>query len=395
MKHIIIYLSILWLMVLVSCRNDVVGPSSDCTLSIADSSSMHPKAARYQQLIDDYTHRGLPGIVLLIRDSSGLWIGASGKADIENNINMQPCAVSKVASITKMVMATVTLQLVDEGVLNLDAPISTWLEDRITSRIENADQATLRQILNHTSGIYDVISDQGFYLDLLNNPDRNLSAEDILEHVYGKPAAFAVGTSTGYSNTNFLLLSLILENATGKPHGDLIRERIILPLGLSDTYYFYHDDLPTYTAQGYFDLYNNGHILNLTNYNTGSGNGYTGLYSSVRDLQVFTEALFVDKTLLSQAMLDEMQTFTAIDYDGYRRFGLGIYKDFIDRADSTEFAYGHRGRDLAYSADAFWFPKNNTTMAFLVNYGTNGSSALADVFFEFRDKVADEIFNEQ
>ncbi|MPM34089.1 hypothetical protein SDC9_80670 [bioreactor metagenome] len=184
---------------------------------------------------------------------------------------------------------------------------------------------------------------------------------------------------------------MIIEAATGRKHHELMHERIIDPLGLENTYYYYHDELPEYTAQGYYDLYNNGTILNLTNYNTGSGNGYTGLYCSVRDLQLFTEALFVNKTLLSDDILNEMQTFTAMDPEAYRSFGLGIFKDFMDRP-ADEYGLGHRGRDLAYSADAFWFPKNNTTMAFLINYGTNGNSSLRDVFFNFRKDLADIIF---
>lgn len=392
MKNKIILSIALIVALFAGCKEDEVGSSSNCQLTFADSSAIHPKAQVYQNLIDRYTTLGLPGIVLLIKDSSGLWVGSSGKADIENNIDMAPCTVSKVASITKMFMGTLTLMLVDEGVLQLDTKISKWLPSEKIEKIENADQVTLRQLLNHTSGIYDVITDQGFYLDLLNNPEQHWTADHILEYVYNKPAAFLPGDSTGYSNTNFLLISMIIESATGRSHADLLHEKIIDPLHLENTYYFYHDALPTYTAQGYFDLYNNGHILNLSNYNTGSGNGYTGLYMNVRDLQIFIEALFANKTLLSDPMLAEMQTFTAIDLDGYRQFGLGIYKDFIDRADPLEYGLGHRGRDLAYSADAFWFPKNNTTMAFIINYGTNGSSTLGDTFYQFRDDLVDIIF---
>ena len=375
-----------------ACQKPEIGASSECSLNFQDSSSLHPKAQIYQNLIEKYTNKGLPGIVLLITDKDGLWIGSSGKADIENDIDMAACTVSKVASITKMFMGTLTLMLVDEGVLDLDAKISTYLSSDIISKINNADQATLRQLMNHTSGIYDVVSDQGFYLELLNNPEKHWTQDAILQHVYGKDAAFECGTSQGYSNTNYLLISLIIENETGKNHSDLLHERIINPLNLQNTYYFYHDALPKHTAQGYYDLYNNGNILNLTNYNTGSGNGYTGLYMDVRDLQLFIEGLFVNKTLLSDSMLNTMQTFTDIDPENGRAFGLGIYKDFLN-GEPDEYGLGHRGRDLAYSADAFYFPKNGTVMAFIINYGTNGNSAVGDLFFEFRDELESNIFN--
>ncbi len=393
MKKLNIYLVIAgFILAFTSCKNPEVGGSSPCITTFTDSSDSHPKAATYQNLIDHYTQAGIPGITLLIKDNNGLWIGSSGKADIENNVDMAPCTVSKVASITKMFMGTLTLMLVDEGVLDLDAKISTYLPADMVDKIANADEATLRQIMNHTSGIYDVVSDQGFYLDLLNNPEQHWTQESILEHVYGKDAAFPCGTDQGYSNTNYLLISLILEEATGKKHYDLLHERIIDPLNLQNTYYFYHDALPAYTAQGYYDLYNNGNIMNLTNYNTGSGNGYTGLYMDVRDLQLFIEGLFVNKVLLSDSMLNIMQTFTDVDPENGRAFGLGIYKDFLNGA-PDEYGLGHRGRDLAYSADAFYFPKNGTVMAFIINYGTNGNSAVGDLFFEFRDELEVEIFN--
>lgn len=374
-----------------SCKKEETGPTSLCNPAISDSSALHPKATAYQAIIDEYTQKGLPGIILLIRDTNGLWIGTSGKADIEQDIPMQICTVSKVASITKMFVATATLMLVDEGLLDLDAKITQWLPASVTSKIENAEEASLRQLLTHSSGIYDVITDQGFYLELLNNPEKHWTQLDILEHVYGNPAVFPAGTDVEYSNTNTLLVSMIIEKVTGKPHHELIRERILNPLGLSDTYYFWHEALPSETAQGYFDMYNSGSILNLTNYNTGSGNGYGGIYSTVSDMKTFIEALFISKTLLSDAMLNEMQTFTVEDQGYDRQYGAGIFKDFLYRADD-EFGLGHRGRDLAYSADVFWFPKNNTTMAMMVNYGTNGNSSLKQVFVDLRAAVADEIF---
>jgi D-alanyl-D-alanine carboxypeptidase len=228
---------------------------------------------------------------------------------------------------------------------------------------------------------------------VLNDPAHNWEPEDLIEFAYRKDAYFAPGTDCYYSNTNFLLLSIILDEVLGRPHCEMMRENILQPLGVDHTYYFWHDPIPDYTAQGYFDLYNNGTICNVTNYNTGSGNGYGGMYSNVYDMMVFIEALLVEKTLVSQGSLDEMLTFDQpLEPETYRYTGLAIYKDFIDREDSTEYSYGHRGRDLGYSADLDWFPKNNTTMALIVNYGTDGESSLRPVFKEFRNAIVDEIF---
>ncbi len=390
------FISLLFTITLTNCKEDTIKPSSICNIDFADSSATHPNGKYYQDIIDRYVAKGLPGIVLLIEDTNGVWIGYAGKADIENNIDMKPCTVSKVASITKFFMGALTMMLNEEGVLNLDDKISKYLPEKIIKKIENADETTIRQLLNHTSGIYDHVADQGFYLKLLNNPNKNWKPEELLKFVYNKPAYFKTGTGVHYSNANFLLLSMVIDKAAGKSHADLLKEKIIQPLGLTHTYYHWHDQLPATTAQGYFDLYNNGTLLNMSNYHTGSGNGYGGIYSTVKDIHTFLNALLVNKTLISSEALATMMTFTdtkEYDEDGEaRQLGLGIFKQsFKDRPDD-EYGLGHGGRDLQYSADLYWFPKNNTRMSYLVNYGTNGSSTLKPVFSEFRKKVVEQIF---
>lgn len=390
MKNLLYIFSILLVLFINACKEDTIKESAPCVLETTDSSVYHPKAHIYKNLIEEYVKKGLPGITLLIHDDNGTWIGSAGKADIENDVDMNICTVSKVASITKMYMATLILMLYDEGKLALDDKINKYIDKDICDKINNGNEATIRQILNHTSGIYDIISDQGLYLKLLNNPNRDWTADELLEFAYKKDAYFPVGEGVHYSNTNFLLVSLIIEKITGKPHVNMLKERIFVPLELNDSYYHWDDELPATTAQGYYDLHNNGTILNLSNYHTGSGNGYNGIYCTVGDLEKFIRALLVEKTLISDSALYQMQQFTEVEEGTNRRLGLGIYKDFQDRSE-TDYALGHRGRDLQYSADLFWFPKTSTSMAFLINYGMNGESSLSDIFYEFREKLADEI----
>ncbi len=386
MQHNIIFallLAIFWIPN--SCKKVDVGHSADCTYTPAAS---HPRAAEFQAVLDEYVAKGLPGISALVRDSSGTWAGASGKADISENIDMKPCTVSKACSITKTFVGALTLQLVEEGQFSLDDPLTRWLPVEITDNVKNAKESTVRMLLNHTTGIADVIDDNNFYLAVLNNPARKWTPEELVTYVYGDAPEFTpVGSDATYSNTNFLLLAMIIEKATGRPHDALLREKVIQPLGLADTRYYWHDPLPPYTAQGYFDLYNDGTMLNMTNYNTGSGNGYGGLYSNVFDLQVFIEKLVREKTLLSGNMLDQMLTFTEEVGDSHRENGLAIFRDFLELG-PDEYAYGHRGRDLGYTADMFWFPEKDRTMVYFVNYGTDAKSDLKDVFTDFRLAMA-------
>jgi D-alanyl-D-alanine carboxypeptidase len=378
------------LLLIISCDPDEKIPHTDaCILPPGDSSAIHPKASEYQAVLDEFTRKGLPGISAAIRDKYGLWMGGSGKADIEKDVDFLPCHISKSASITKMLVGTLTFMLIEEGKLGLDDPIKKWLSAKTLKNIKNADQATLRTCLGHRTGIADLIVDQEFYLAVLNNPDKFWEETELLEFVRGDDPVFPHGDSVKYSNTNTLLVAMVIEAATGRQHADLIRERILQPLGMDRTYYYWHDIPPSNSvAQGYFDLYNNGTLVNLTNYNTGSGNGYGGLYSNALDLLNFVEDLFREKRVLSQGSLDLMLSFGQKEEDKDRLLGLGAMKSFTERA-PDEFAYGHSGRDLGYSADAFYFPNQDMTLSFMVNYGTDAESDLQDVFFDFRKAIAD------
>ncbi|MCK6691800.1 MAG: beta-lactamase family protein [Thermoanaerobaculia bacterium] len=379
------------LLLLSGCKDEPVSPTGACTSPGPDSSALHPKSALYQSVLDKHVGQGLPGIALLVRDRNGLWTGSSGMADIGQGIAMEPCHVGKVASVTKLFTGVLVMKLVEQGKLNLDDPLTKWLPSKYTSKVRNADQCTVRQLLNHTSGIYDIIEDNTFYLNVLNDPARKWKAAELLEFAYDKDPFFPAGTDVEYSNTNFLLASMVLEAASGRSHADLMHELILDPLNMQNSYYHWHDPLPGFTAQGYFDLYNNGTLVNMSDFNTGNGNGYGGLYSTVFDLKVFIEALLRDKTLLTPAAYTEMTTITAQSADN-EAYGVAIRKDFLERA-PDEYALGHRGRDLAYSADLFYFPNQDATMVFLINYGTDAESALQETFFRFQAEITDAILS--
>ncbi|MFT5168786.1 MAG: D-alanyl-D-alanine carboxypeptidase [Saprospiraceae bacterium] len=389
-----ILISILFLgILLIGCKKDEIQPTSNCNIPAWDNSSEHPDGSDFQEILEEYTTKGLPGISILIRNGNGVWAGSSGMADIAKNVPMLPCHVSKIASITKTYIGVLSMILVEETELNLDDPLTKWLDEKYTSKVKNADKATFRQVLNHSSGIADVIDDNKFYLSVLNDPSRFWEPEALLEFVYGDEPSFEVGTSTAYSNTNFLLATMVIEAASGRPHEDLLKEKVLNPLNADNTYYHWHDALPDFVAQGYFDLYNNGTILNISNYNTGSGNGYGGIYATVYEMQNFIESLLRDKTLLPQSSLDKMLDFEPLVEGKDRRLGLGIMKDFLERPEN-EFGIGHRGRDLGYTADCYYFPNQDATLVYLINYGTDAKSELRDVFFEFRDRVVDELMTD-
>lgn len=375
-----------------SCKKAMIENSVACNMDVADSSLNHPKHLVYKGILDKYKAKGLPGVAVLIEDEHGVWMGNAGKSDLEKNTPFLPCTVSKVASITKMMFATAVMQLREQGKIDLDTKVSDCLDAKLIEDIENADKATLRDLMRHSSGIYDIITDSDFYLAVLNNPNKAWTGEELLKFAENKSAVLTYqenATQGSYSNTNTLLLSMCIEKLTGKKHNEWMHELVIDKLGLKNTYYHHHDPLPASTAQGYYDLYNNGTIVNVSNLITGSGNGYGGIYSNVIDLHKFMKALFINKTLVNQQSMDIMQTF--IQDDERSELGVGLLKQFI-HLNTGRFGIGHSGRDLGYSGDAHYFPQNNNRILVnLVNYGTNGNTALRQVFYDMRDEFALEM----
>lgn len=381
-QHILLPILLLFL---TACQTDLIGPTTPCNGSTTPN---HPKAAQYQQVMDNYVAKGLPGISILIRDAEGTWASGSGMADIAEGLPMDPCMVSKAASITKTFVGVATMKMAEAGKLNLDDQISLYLDEKVIERVNNADQSSIRMLLNHTTGIFDVITDQAFYLKILNDPAHPWTPEELINFVEGDEAYFPAGTDVRYSNTNYLLLAMVLDKIHDQGHADLIRKQVIEALDLQNTFYYWHDEVPAATAQGYFDLYNNGTLLNMTNYNTGSGNGYGGIYANVFDLQTFIEALARDRNVLNPKSLQEMFTWTEPLEGKFREHGLGVFRDFLERP-ADEYGIGHRGRDLGYTADMFWFPEKDFTLVYLVNYGTDAKSELQETFFQFRTAIVD------
>lgn len=355
----------------------------------SDSSSLHPKNLALQSLLEKYKRKGLPGISLLISDKDGTWVGATGKADIENNIDFVPGTISKAASITKFFMSTLVFKLIEDSINTgigygaIHTKISHWLPPDVIKKLPNGNLVTLGQCMNHETGIPDIIDQNDFYLAVLNNPNKKWQPEELLEFIYNKSPLFAPSDTAIYSNTNTILIKMVIEAVTHMNHADLLKQYILKPLALRHTFYQPYDQLPNSVAQGYFDLYNNNTIVNVSNLVTGSGNGYGGLYSNVFDLFTFVKAVLVEKTFLNTRSLAIMETYGKEDDPNY--YGYGIQKTFLDHGDN--YGIGHKGRDLGYTANLFYFPNKGVIQVLFVNYGTDSKSSLRQVFYDFQEEL--------
>jgi D-alanyl-D-alanine carboxypeptidase len=353
------------------------------------SNPNHPAAQIAESITAQAVAEGLPGVVLLVSTpQDGTWVSAKGSIDLKNNIPLKPNSLSRIGSITKMFTAVVVHQLVQEGKLSLDDPTSKYLPEDVTHGIENADKATIRQLLGHTSGILNYTD----YFDILalykSGTNQDQTSLKALDWVRGKSAYFAPGTDCRYSNTNYILLGLIAEKVTGKTMKDLYQERIFTPLELKSTYY--DPDIPVQrgVARGYVD-YPAGNLTDTTDFEQATRTPDGGIVSNVYDMATFLQALVQDKRLLADAEYAEMTDDFRWDTKLEGLDGLGILKFNMVNG---EIAYGYHGGHFAYAAELWYVPERKLTIAYL----TNGSSWLGShlkPLQDFRLRVSGQLVN--
>ena len=386
MKNIF-YLAIVVLLS-AGCHKYDIPPTSPHPSGIpwVDSSSKHPDNAAFRALIEKYNRKGLPGISLLVRNANGTWCGSVGKADLERNMPFRVDQVSKIASISKLIIGTTVFKMMEDsartgvGYTALHQRITTWLPASLTNKIANANLVTLGQLMNHETGIPDIIEQNSFYLQALNDPTKSWALYDLVAPIYNKPALFYPGDTAIYSNTNIILICMIIESITQRRHSDAIRDYVFRPLGMNNSWYFPHEKLPGNVAQGYYDLYNNNTLVNVSNIATG------GMFSTIFDLYKFLDGLIIKETFLLPESYRLMCTWGS-KADPPNIYGYGIMKKFIERGVNA--GIGHSGRDLGYTANMFYFPNKDVSHIFLINYGSDGDSRLREVFREFQNELLD------
>lgn len=384
MNKLILRISCLLLIggMLMSCNEDEspapIVATESCETILNKEVALHPDKELFQSIIDENTTpESLVGTLALVKDGDGFWMGAAGKANLESGQEMVPCDVGFIASISKVFTAATTYRLIDKGILSIDDPARDYLSAEIVEQVANVKEVTIAQLLSHTSGIPDFITDE-YDADRLNSDAKLFTNENILEYIYGQEADFGVGERYSYSNTNFTLLSLILENASGKDFQTLYQEEIFDPLGLSSAYYGEGAAIfPPNVIEGYVDPEDNGNFINskfLYREELGTG-GDGGIAINTYDLAIFFESLLEGK-LISSSSLDQMTTYVNIPSDeqvpelGQFQNGFGIEK--YDLPFGT--ALGHTGLIDGFSSFAFYFPETGNTVILI-----NNSASLSGV----------------
>ncbi len=195
----------------------------------------------------------IPGASVLVRTPEGDWSAQFGTREVGTEEPITAGDYWRIASNTKTMTATIILQLVQEGALALDDPLSKFVDG-----FPNGDEISIGQLLEMRSGLYSYTADEAFNATLDDDPLREYTPDELLAIAQPQPAQFAPGTQFNYSNTNYVLLGVIIEQLTEQPIAEVFEERIFEPLGLDDTSYPAADDpdIPSPHAQGYQFLTN-------------------------------------------------------------------------------------------------------------------------------------------
>ncbi len=309
-----------------------------------------------EDIVAEFSTPDGPALTVQFTNAEGSWSAAGGLADDQRPT--EPGDRFRIGSMSKTFVAAAALLLVEEGLVELDAPAADWLPDEVVDNIANADTVTLRELLSMRSGIPDYLETDDFWNAVDDDPNHEWTAEEALEYAYGLPALFTPGEDFYYSNSNYLLAQLVLESAAGVPLHELLRELILDPLDLRDTYTQVFESLPGGFVFGYEDWDGDDELDEVSDINDGAGLADGGLVSTTADVTTFYTALLQEQTLLRDDSLDALSNFLP-EEEGSYGLGLGLWE--TDWGD----AVGHSGAVVGFASIGIYLPEYATIIVVL------------------------------
>ncbi|WP_239475884.1 serine hydrolase domain-containing protein [Streptomyces sp. CS090A] len=331
-----------------------------------------PDMAGIVAALESALANGAPGAMARYSGPDGVRTRAVGVRDRETGAAMDTRARFRVGSVSKTFSGVVLLQLVEERRLKLDAPVNTYLEGLLPD-----DRITVRHLLSHRSGLAD-------YTDAMFNEtvpgfeavrNRVFSYRELLDLSLAEPRTTEPGGAYAYSNTNFVVVGMLIEKLTGRPVADAYQRRIIKPLGLRQTAYVHPDTRIKGThVRGYLHPDEAGApLVDSTEQTVSWAQSAGAVISSPADLNTFTSALMRGR-LLSPATLEAMTTVTPTDGTNTRFYGLGLRR--YDLSCGTR-VYGHTGTVQGYYTYAFSTRDGRRSLSALANTSNRGAANTA------------------
>jgi len=340
---------------------------SSLTIMAQDETQAFPDdvVADIQSQMDSITETGLPaGMVVWIDAPDYQFAGASGLANLADNTEMPTDGAFRIGSITKMFTATVIMQLAEDDVLTLDDPLVQRLPD-VAEQLPHGDEITIRQLLAHISGIFNIVEHESYYVDIFSSMviDEATGApmlecverdpnDTLATYVYGKDAYFEPGTSWYYSNTNYALLGMIIETAMDMPVAEAYRTNIYEPLGMESTFLDCYEEALVDVVHGYTGT--GAEMADLTELHESVGWTAGGLVSTAPDLVTFARGLFGGDLFDNPETLDIM---TAQADNGITGLGIFLQENY----------QGHTGGLAGYRSVLNYAPESDTVIVILYN----------------------------
>ncbi len=298
----------------------VAGPATAAPRPVHEPST----GAQLQQLLDAVHDAGMPGLFAQVRDGRRTWNLAAGVADLESSRPARPWMQHRVGSITKTFVAATVLQLVGERRVRLDAPVARYLPGVLPDELGR--QVTVRMLLNHTSGLGD------YEAPLIADPEavaalqfRTVTPAELIRLGLSQPPTNAPGAGWSYSNTNYIVLGLLIEKVTGRPYASEVNRRVLRPLNLRRTYFPGTDPHIRGPHMAAYVRWPDGTLRDFADFNMSWAWAAGEMISTAQDLNTFYRALLTGR-LLRADLLAQMQTTVPVepsmpDFAGY---GLGI-----------------------------------------------------------------------
>ncbi len=378
----------LLIFIFLSCRkspSQVPETYSPCANSLPSAGDFLP-ASEIMHIADKYVTEGLPGITFMARKGNQYWHYNAGSYNTEAKLPMKSCIIWPGYSISKMYTASVILLMAERNQLNLDQKLNTCLPGNITSLVPGVEKISIRMLLNHSSGVENFWENTEFRAAYIADPARIYTFRDCLQAAQGR--LFEPGTDVSYSNTNYLLLSLIIDHINKQSHEKAIQTYIFNNLQLSNSFY---KKLPVERRENFPELYadvtTSGDLINYTDLSLlqfANESGSNSIMASPKDFVDFMQALTHGKLITSSALIEMKQQYRGKSSADV--YGLGF--EFFEK--NGKWLYGHSGSSFGGRTLLLYNPQ--TDISFFI--GVNAGAELGGPVLEKAAGLMDEIINQ-
>ncbi|WP_406180035.1 serine hydrolase domain-containing protein [Streptomyces sp. NBC_01006] len=295
----------------------------------------------------------VPGVTVgLWAPGKGSYVRTFGVADKATRAPMATDLHVRIGSETKTFTVTALLQLVDQKRIGLDDPIGKYIKG-----VPNGDRITLRQLAGMRSGLFNYSLDGDFIKKLQADPEQSFTHRQLLDYAFKHPVQFPPGAQFDYSNTNLILLGLVVEKVTGRPLHEVITEKVLAPAGLRHTVFPTSAAMPDPYAHGYTNQTASGKTEDSTRWNPSWAWAAGAMVSDLQDLRSWARTLATGRLLTPATQAERLKTTPMnLPGDGY---GLGIF--------NVQGWIGHNGSIPGYEVLPVYLPQAQATMVILLN----------------------------